>query len=475
MVIDAGARIGRLAGLLILVGGLGCGPEVDDGAQVHQPRVCGQAGPVELVSFEGDRDWASVVAVEDRWLLLAGGAGPEQGFESYTIDPCGGAPVPLPENAWPVVIGDRLFGCDVNDGSLRSIDSRTGALGEEIDRGLQCDSVAGGPEFALFRRVDSGRLVSVTADGQVRPTELLMASTAETSAFSHLESLSAFLYATFEPRQVAYADGPLLLDDDDTLWHVGLDQSTRVVSQDVAAFLVVEDVVILQRLDDAGAERFEPSLVSLIDGMQREAPEVTKLHVEGGYLFTPDGFFDPVTGVTHPLPEGLRGSPRVVWPETSMAYSLKVGQQDGLQVWDIETGRMLIDWDGEYGQPASVNGWNDAVVLSLENRDGMPELWSFPLDGDDPERVYLGTDRGMSLLGPDEVLSFAGEGPTDVTHHDLVTGEERIVMRDVVSHIVQVYASLLDEPVFEGGRPGFYIVEREGRAVLMMTLLPERG
>ena len=460
----------------MLVGGLACGPEADDGPQAHQPRVCGQTGPVELLSFEGDRDWASVVTVEDRWLLLAGGAEPEQGFESYTIDPCGGARVPLPENAWPVVIGDRLFGCDVNDGSLRSIDSRTGALGEEIDRGLQCDSVAGGSEFALFRRVDSGRLVSVTADGQLRPTELLMASTAETSAFSHLESLSVFQHVTYEPRQVAYADGPLLLDDDDTLWHVGLDQSTRVVSQDVAAFLAVEDVVILQRLDDAGAERFEPSLVNLTDGTQREGPELTKLHVDGGYLFTPDGFFDPVTGVTLPLPEGLRASPRVVWPETSLGYSLPAGLQDGLQVWDVETGRMLIDWEGEFSQPVYVNGWNDAVVLSFQNQDGMPELWSFPLDGSDPELVYLGTDRGMSLVGPDEVLSFARESPTtDITHHDLATGEERIVMRDVVSNMVQAYASLLDEPVFEGGRPQFYLAEREGRTVLMVTLLPERG
>ena len=250
-----------------------------------------------------------------------------------------------------------------------------------------------------------------------------------------------------------------------------MEESTRV-SQDVAAFLVDEDVVVVQRLDDAEAERFEPSLVSLTDGTQREGPQVVKLHVEGGYLLTPEGFFDPSNGVTHPLPEGVHGSPRVVSPEDSLAYSLL----DGLQVWDIETGQMLIDWDGEFTHPGSVNGWNDGIVLSFETPEGMPGLWSFPLDGSDPELVHLGTDRSMSLVGPDEVLSFARESPTtDIRHHDLATGEERIVVRDVGSSFVQSYTSLLDDPVFEGGRPRFYIGEREGRAVLMVTLLPERG
>jgi hypothetical protein len=455
---------------------LACGPE-HDGARVYEPRVCGQDGPLQLVAFEGARSWSVLSPVDDRWLVLAGGHQPPAdgntpSFEAYMLEPCGGGEVRLAEALWPIILGDTLLGCDVRDGTISSLDSHTGEAGAMIDTGLQCDALSSGSAFALLRHVESQTVAVVAATGELTRTSVpFVRGGDEQPVEPHLVAPSSVLPVSSEhAERIAGTDGAmLLLDDDATLWRFTASGAVPVAN-DVASFLVREDVVVIRRQEHAEAEAFPVLLLDLTDGTSSEGPEVTHLRMTSGYLHLPNAFFDPVERATFPHPFGLHAAHGVLRAPAPSAFAWG----SGLRVWEIETGDVLIDRDDGPQSGGFVWAWND-VVLAENDSAARHEFWSYPLDGSSPELLYR-APAGIwpSLVSPAEVLTSAKEGPTDVGYENLSTGESWVLMPRVVSNVVSTTVELAESAVFEGRRPRFYLVEEDGRTALSVTLLPER-
>ena len=485
-------RFGLLVGFLSLAA---CGPGVDEPLAPHEPRVCGQDGPAGLVSLDETPRWSVLRPVDGRWVLLSvftplGRAlyeGERFSIVAHTLDPCGGDVVALPENLWPIVLGESLFGCDVRDGTVYTLDPHTGDTGAVVGTDLQCDPLrtdfrplygglrAEDNDFVLMRAADTETIAVLDAAGTLTQTDISFTIPAD----AHFDGpyvvapfTSAVGWSTIPERTRWSAEaGKLVLDDDGTLWQFTSSAADpRPVAEGVHEFLVSEDVVVIRRQQDANAESFGVQLLDLSTGTVHEGPAVTHLQIESGYLHLPDAFFDPVAGSTYPHPASVNTGPGVL-PESDVGY----GFSPHFRAWNVETGHLLIDANDGPMSGQSIRVWGDVVTVTSHQREpDTLEVWSYPLDGSTPELIYESASGSLAYLpSPDEVVVHPPDDPLDITYQRLSTGESRVLMPKVLSYLVHSAASIVESPVFDGQRPEFFWVEDGDRSTLTVTLLPE--
>ena len=469
---DSVKRRARLVAAWLGCGG--CGPEVGEVPPLYEPRVCGQDGPVDLLVFDDAPSWTVLSSVAGRWMVLSvwQADGEPFDFDVRTMAPCGGDEVRLPENLWPSIRGDSLLGCDVRDGTFYPLDPHTGEAGEVIGTGLQCDPLASGSDATLLRDVESQTVAVIDHAGDLTRTSIPFALPEDEQPVGpHLADPVRLITALsdFPTRTRSSMEaGRLLLDDDGNLWRFGSNSAAVQVAEGVAAFLLQEEVVVIQRQEHAESELFPIQLLDLRDDTLREGPEVIHLRMEWGYLHLPGAFFDPVDEATYPHPAGVEAA-----SATPEGMGVGYGPGRRLRVWNIETGELLIDRDDLPVGDSFVRVWDDVVTFESDEA-GRLEIWSSPLDGSSPELVYRSPPDGWaSLVSPDEALIAPGvEAPVDVTYLDLATSASWVLMPSVVSTIVSLRVA--DSPVFDGQRPVVYWIEDGERSSLSVTLLPER-
>ena len=474
----------KLATVMVLL--CACGPEVDEVAVQYEPRLCGQEGPVQVLAVdEPARTWKAQ-EVQGRWLLRRYSVEDhDDGVRSVDVDvdlvdPCGGRRVTLAEDLWPFIVGEQLFGCDLTDGSIYLVDPDSGEVGARVAQHMICEPLARKNAWALMQDSSTSTVAVLHDSGELTPTAVSLTLPTEDGSFigPYAGNLSTSITMPFTwPEQVKSAgDGRVLvLGDSGRLWMFdGELPEPSEIAAGVDEFVVGENVAVMRDLGDAEVEQFVVRLLDLDTGRERDGPTVGWLSMYGRYQKVEGGLFDVVDGDLHPHPPGISHLEQVFNGPTHLGYRVS----DAVQVWDIETGEMLVDEplpSDEVCSPVSANVVDDGLILSV-NTDvstcSKTELWSYPLDGSQPELLFrVPEGYGAYARSRDVVVYYRRETVTDILHENVRTGESLTILQDVAAS-VSTSLSLVESSVFDGQRGRLYFVEDGDRTGLWATVLP---
>lgn len=456
-----------------------CGPGVDDAPEHYEPRLCGQEGPVQVLALDEPARNAVVRLVGERWMMLrfsfidTGGAHSVD-FAVDTVEPCGGDRVSLPPRLWPIVVGDALMGCDVLEGALYLVDPHTGEQGAKVAEGLQCDPLKNNGDRVLMRELSTGTIAVLEETGDVAFTSIPFAiEEGENDADEPylVDPFSVLVGQSGSPSRIRGAGdaGVLVLADDRRLWQFEPGSSSpRQLAEGVDAFVANDQVVAIRAVEHADAEAYAAQLLDLRTGVAREGPTVSGLLLHGPYLDLGEGLFDLGENAAFALPPGTHVSG--VWPVTSpLAYDAS----QGVQVWEVETGAVVLDHRMFPLVSGHLQLWGDVVTANYHGACEGDEVWSYPLDGSEPRRMRKApAGMGIRVRSRDELLMYPACSAGEVTYENLRTGQSWVISTDVAADVFPS-VDVVGSPVFEGREPLFYYVEDEERTGIWVTVLPK--
>lgn len=443
----------RALALPLALGLVGCGPGMTN-PQAEMREVCGQDGPVQLVSLKrGETGFSTNEIVEGDTTRLvytlssyragAGGIPQLELQELWSVGPCGEEPSLLAEglvfwNRFPA--GDDLvMGCDEDRAQLYALDPSGRRPAKRLE-GVPCGDVI--PGHGILERGDGisfGPLVlwRLAADPWSNAPEPL---TLADDAF-----LGSGLHVPTPRGPLVDGDDAFVILSDDRLARVDLhDAGLSVIAERVESFDVSPDWVAWQTTDAPQG----PTHVSL-----RASGE--QLEIEGVPGLAPASVMSP-GAIAMETDSGLHIFDRlpsnasfVLPPDWELARwvedrtYLVVDEGGALRRWDFETstGSTLLEPAGERWP------WRDDDDATRWHmvEHGPPEtwqqvegpLWEVRLDGNVTLLAERAT-RGWRQLGDGRVLSrvdLSSDGRGDLVVVDAATLEESFVDADVSAFV----------------------------------------
>lgn len=467
-----------LASLLV-----GCGDE-SEALQQYRPRICGQEGPVQVLSVE--RWPAAESSAHERWQVGTVGSrwvvrrfmrtlsadGSRTDIEAHVVDPCGEHPVRLPARTWPLSIGDALFGCNVDDGTVFEIDPETGQSGEVLATGIACDPIQRTPETLLLHDRAAARLAVLDGSGELIGTPVPLPD-----GGSDLELAPYLSYPVGSHR---VNEGVVWLRGNDAgLWRVEADGMARRVLDNVRRVTVDDSTgLVVVALEDSVEESdssLHPTLV--IDPVTEESwpgPPVEYLMVAEGYLFVPGGFFDLSARSLHPYPSTI---PENMWAIGVHAEGYGLLFEQRFAVWNIASGELLVDQliDAKACSAVSIEGATAVISWATGDDCASTEVWAYPLDGSDPEliaveRRHPGSGKWTEEGSLNYYLQNSGE-PFDLIYTNDETGKASLIDHDVQVLVSPGGGQALEQEPFDRYALNYVISEGE-RTGLWRSELP---
>lgn len=378
------------SGLCLLM--LACGS--DSGGEPpaqYLPRICAQEGPVQVLSFDepDEFDWL-ISSRGDRWtigrlLYDDDGVEPQTGYVGYLVGPCGEDPVEI--DLWPFRVGDSTFGCDPEDGTLLRVDSRTGQPVSEISSGIECDPVFLLDDAGVLLDRSDGTLVLLDARGELSRTSIPAGKRITTqrpvAPYLNGGGFSGFGWiAPLDPQTF------VVLAGDQTIWRLGTDGTSRLLFEGFSAAWaqLAHEVFVLQRegADEGGST--STVVLDLVTAETWEGPPVEDLRAEGGYLFAADGLYHLRDRTLHGYPTGVTAQNIDGVSHEGHGYHM----ENRIVVWDVKSGAMLVD-EAARGEACGDVWVEEQRTLAWwgDPRCERAELWSYPLQGGDPELIWV--------------------------------------------------------------------------------------
>ncbi len=461
-----------------LVGSVGCGPGVAEDP-LDVPEVCGARGPVRLIEAEvpevstGDAVWGSALVGERRvaaWFNPSPNEGSDlsQVFGAYVLDPCGGNEVALSSSQYPLVVGDAAFTCDPLDGSIRRLDLDTGASGEVLGSGYDCNP--------WWRRGSTLFMLNWDANayGLLRPEGVRLLATelpdihAESNVFPHAAYLSSWggHSTRWENAEIDYwawrhhdrlvalevSTGELHDLPEGTEWAWGLEDG-----QDVWVFLEpdvdgIRETLRLETLD--ATPQPGPAFGDIVEPIHTLDAALPAILREDSILLVE-------RGQSVPRPAFVEAGS---WPLMRLDAALFLQQTDAqVSVWDAESGSVVLQFEPP-GQRCGYLQFHAAANM-LEGAFSDDECvthtqWFFPLDGSPPTTVPSAPSTrpasflpggAFVLLGPD------GRHPDDLSVLELATNTEQRLAADIDGLAFPSHLPLPRLPVGTGGSVEYYV------------------
>lgn len=479
-IVPMNARTRTVGLVLVVVGMLGCGPSIDETPPQYEPRVCGQPAPVQVLAVDEPYRWIwEVDEVQGRWVvrrfeveLVDDVRAPS--FATDTVGPCGEDPVPLSDHLWPLTIGDALYGCDVISGDIYPLDPHDGSRGEKIASSMECEPVGRTASELILLDTTTQRLAIINEQGQTLPTSITF-EIPEDRLDRLAPHLNNPLYSTLRISSGAEGARTWVHGADQGLWWLDVADGTHErLFEGVEEFRVEFEAGFVLVLDDEESLPEQPRLQIFVlgTGEIREGPWVDEISSSGGYLAVEQGLYGLEDGSLHPYPAGV--DPALgVWVQEGLAEH--IGQR--LILWDVESGEILVDVPAE-GTACSTAFVLEDVVFMRWGMDGgcrRTQLWSYPLDGSEPELAREESAPFLSSwLSVDELLiqPISQVGNTgNLVYENRATGESWLIDRDVAGPVGGAGKALGWGPELEA-RSVLYHVRGNGRTGLWRSELP---
>jgi len=423
--------------MLIVIALIGCGPRVGED-EIESEEVCGADGPVQLLAVETEPDypgvpfWGSAVVGDRRVAVWYG----SRSFGAYVLDACGGNEIELGERDFPLVVGDAAFVCDPMTGEIRPLDLDTGASGDVLGSGYDCNPMLRQGNAVFLRNWDTSRW------GLLRPDGPLVLDVAMDPVHEAGREVGIAPYlsswgwaATWNDEQTGRY----------TPWeqHSIVDKETgevRVLPDDVMYQFGVEDgrdMFIVYEPEPDGSSRtatlssFDATpqpgpVLSGVDGSLFGLPGVSPALLTADAIFLVDrGASIPRSPLIESLDYLMRANEDYIYQQT----------QDRVRVWNLDDGGLTVDFPAP-GWPCSVMfPAGEALEGSFsDTMDCVEEtIWSVPLDGSTPH-ILLETDLRFARFedrAPMGLLAPAGDGPADLQWIDLDTDQRVTVAPDI--------------------------------------------
>ncbi len=467
---------------------VGCGPSVPEEA-LEIADACGAQGPVQLVETEvpASSVWGSAVTGDRRVAAWFNPSFAEESelsnvFGAYVLDACGGNEIALSERQYPLVVGDAAFTCDPLDGSIRPLNLDTGASGEALGSGYDCNPWLRWSSTLVMRNLDANAFGLLRSDG----VRLLPTSLSEANA-----GLYASPHAAYLSRWGTH--GGLWEDEDSDYWAWSHDE--RVTALEVATgelhplpegtrwvFGVEDGRDLWVFLEPDADGRTQTLRLATLASQPQPGPAfddvddlIWAAHPDIPSLLLDDSILLVEREQSVPRPAFLQPG---AWQLVRLdATRFVQGTQEEIIVWDAETGSAVLRFE----PPAPLCG----NVLFHPSTDTLSASFSddacvththrlFPLDGSPPLTIAVdGADRNITYLpgGGFALTAPSHRGAGDLTLLALDADATRTLAPDINGLAHPPHLPLPRQSPGTDGTAEFYV--REGdRAGLWLVGTP---